>query len=151
LPGQTAGFHARRTLLGRIAAGGRDRLSDTDFTNFAGIDARLDLSAGLAPLRIVERRQGAARLAARVQRAEPDRGRRAGDRAAAEAITAVRRERTANPETRRGLRVERLGAVHARARDARVRVVDALVALGRIVRRDLELVAFVAPVAIVVA
>ena len=58
LPRQTAGLNARRALLARIAARRRHRLADADLADFARVEARLDLRAGLALVRVVERVRG---------------------------------------------------------------------------------------------
>lgn len=143
-------LHAGRTnLLG--ADWWQVGLANADLARFAGIQAGLDLRAGLAFRRIVDRVDIAASCACGVLRAEPNRVGQTRQGAAAEAIAAIGRERAAIIEANRRLCLVRRRACAVVPCDIRVRVVGALAAFRRVVGRDLEWIAFMAPIAIVVA
>src|SRR5205085_7251714 len=81
LPTVVAGRHRRSAVRGAV---GRDgRLAHADLAAAAGIGALSDLGAAGALVGVVEVGGGAAR-------GDPDRGRQARNRAAAEAVAAVR-------------------------------------------------------------
>ncbi len=134
-----------------VATGRQLRLSDTNFARVARIDARLHLRAGLAFRRIVDRIAIAAPRAGRIFRTEPYRVIDSRKLAAAEAIAAVGRERSAITEAILRLHRECLRARPAISRNTGARIVRALAAFRRVIRRDLERVALVAPVAIIVS
>ena len=87
--------HATATAAAREAVFGNGRLAEADLTPLAGVKTILDRRAGPAKLRIGEVREGARTVIVRVLRTEVDVALAFIKRAAAKAVTAIRRQRTA--------------------------------------------------------
>src|SRR5262249_29149742 len=147
------GGRPRRRGAGvREAVRREHRLADAELAVTAGVQARLHREARVALGRVADASDVAASLTVRVRRAEPNVLAAYGpERAAAEAVTAVRRERAAVAEARVGLHVVELVAARVGPGRVGVLIVGALVQLRVRVRRDLVGVALVVPVAVVVA
>ncbi len=133
------------------ATRGQLSLSDANFACCARIEACLHLGARFAFQRIVDRIGVATPDARWVFRSEPNGVVDAWKCAATEAVASIGGQWSAIIEARLGLRCIGLRAGAAVAWNAGARVVGTLAALRWVIRSHFERVAFMAPVAVVVA
>lgn len=136
----------------RRAVSRRRRTPDAHLTRIALVEARGHRRAWATSRRVVDMR-GITRACVLRRRADPHVLAAVGRQfAAAETITAVGRDRQAYVEARAGLCCCQLCAVGAAPRNGCVRLIGAVrVSAGRVVRCDRQRIAFVAPIAVVVA